>query len=294
MIDAAAQQRNVSQWLVLALVYVIGLVCVGLLIYCHLNGEPFNVAKEDGLLEWGSVFFFVLSAVLCAAALFIRREALGKSQRRFLVIFLILLLAGAGEELSWGQRLFGFSPPRRNDSQVIQFGHGDAAVHNLSFKSKYVRFSVGGALFGPVLIAALFVHGVLYPWARKREYPWAVALTNRFGVFIPAVHLGWFVVALAIVFQFKRHYNHTESREFKEFVIPMVYSAMLLVHYLGGPGVRERRVRRGYVAVVVAWLIASLAYFPAHTQGRFDKPDPRSIEPAAPVKASLEETAASP
>ena len=49
----------------------------------------------------------------------------------------------------------------------------------------------------------------------------------------------------------------------------MMNSCMVLVFYFAGTDKADRWVRRGYIALVLVWLAASLWYFPSNTIGNF-------------------------
>ena len=69
------------------------------------------LVAEDHLLEWSQFFLLLIAAVfgfLAAARLFGRRETLTA------ILFLIFgfgMILVAGEEISWGQRIFGWGTP---------------------------------------------------------------------------------------------------------------------------------------------------------------------------------------
>lgn len=106
-----------------------------------------RLAQEDGVVEWATVAAFVGVAALQVAAV---RRALGRSTpppRLELVARGALALFGlfvAGEEISWGQRLFAFKPPdaflERNYQQELNVHNVLMDEHGLGFalESKHV------------------------------------------------------------------------------------------------------------------------------------------------------------
>ncbi len=239
--------------------FVLTLACGGLLIYCAIRGEPGNVSREDGLLEWGTVYFMLVCAALAVGALVVSRRRLRRPQRLFLLLLSLMLLLGAGEELSWGQRLFGWQAPEMLSSKgsLIRAGHGDIAIHNLSFRSTYLRFSVGGVLFGVVLLTGMFLHGVWLPLALRREKPSARWIVDRLGVFVPPLELGILAVTAAAVFHFLKPLELTESREYKEFIIILIL-AFMLVHSCFRHS-RQEHVRASWalLGAIILWAIGS-------------------------------------
>jgi len=115
---------------------------------------------EDGVSEWWSVATFLASAAMAAAtARYLRR--LGHPRLGVLHITLaVVFLLGALEELSWGQRLLGWSTPevlRRVNEQ------GETTIHNVTNFNDvvYTAMFVGSALAlaGAVMRAVLHRHG---------------------------------------------------------------------------------------------------------------------------------------
>ncbi len=244
----------------LTLPYVLTLGCGGLLIFCAIRGEPFNVSGEDGWLEWSTVYFMGVGFILALCALFFDRT-LKRPQRIFLVVLAVGLLLAAGEEVSWGQRIFDWEVPdsmTKESGSLIQAGHGDTALHNLSFRSKYLKFSIGGVLFGVVLLGGLFIHGIWLPRAEPRDHPRARWLVDRLGVFVPPLDLGVMAFVAALVFHFSDSIDSTQSREYKEFILPVLLAFMLVQSFYK----QNRPARTGASAALLVltavWVVGSV------------------------------------
>lgn len=241
--------------------YVVTISCGVLLVYCAVRGEPFNVSNEDGLLEWGTVYFLGVAALLAGAALAFDRH-LVRAQKGFLIALIVLLALAVGEELSWGQRIFEWEVPEaltKESGGLIQAGHKDTTLHNLSFRSKYLKFSIGGLIFGVVLLTGLFVHGIWLPRAIRRGDERARRLVARFGVFVPPLELGVLVFSAALVLHFLKPLQLTESREYKEFVIAFVFAFMLVRSYFAQQPRVRARVSGALLLAVGVWAIGSFA-----------------------------------
>lgn len=112
-----------------------------------------RTAQEDGVIEWSTTFSFVMAAVLFAR----RSRGFELLARIGLVVFCVFV---AGEEISWGQRLFAFQPPEifleRNFQQELN-------LHNvLMHEGSGLNFEIDSKHL--VMLIALF-YGILGPLA---------------------------------------------------------------------------------------------------------------------------------
>jgi hypothetical protein len=114
------------------------------------------LVREDSVLEWIQFAAYLAALVLAAAAAY-RLERTG---RRSLAILLALLavccLFAAGEEISWGQRVFGFGTP-----------HELATANNQEELNVHDVGEVQGKLNGLLGLASLY--GLAAPWLVRRR-----------------------------------------------------------------------------------------------------------------------------
>ena len=245
----------------LVLPYLVAVGWVALLFYTHISRDSFRFTREDGPLEWGTIVFFGLAAALAVTAAAASRVPTTRRQRVFLVVFAFVCLAAIGEELSWAQRILGFRPPKMAESSVVQVGHRDAAVHNLTVKTRYFQFSIGGILFGGVLLAALVWHGVWVPLAMRRDAPRTQGMVRSLGLFVPPLDLGILLSCLVLLVMRRRWLRHTEPNEFKELIVPFVYCFMLARVFFGTREKRDLAVSVSFMLITVAWLAGSVWHF---------------------------------
>ncbi len=216
---------TVVAWLILA-------VLAGLLVLSEIQGgQPFNFTDEDGLVEWGTVIAFTLCAVLGLIAAVGKRPGLCRRQRGFMIVFAIVALIAVGEEVSWGQRMFGFTPPEgmtRHSDSVLRFGHDDVTWHNLTIDLGFMKFSLGGVLFSlPLLVGTIF-HGLLLPRSLGRKKRWAERFVAKTGMFVPSIRLGAVLIAGTVFLHFRRLWEHAQAGECKEFYVAAVYALILI------------------------------------------------------------------
>ncbi|MBI4815413.1 MAG: hypothetical protein HY791_04115 [Deltaproteobacteria bacterium] len=117
------------------------------------------LAQEDGPIEWATFFAFGIAAVFGGLALFrsksrpwLVRLALGG-----LSAFCVFV---AGEELSWGQRVFGFRPP---DVFLEHNFQQEANLHNFLKKILDTRW---------VVAFIAIVYGGVLPWLSGDRFRW--------------------------------------------------------------------------------------------------------------------------
>jgi len=116
-------------------------------------------AKEDGPIEWLTVIGLMLSFFVC-----VNRVVTLKSQKSWVFIGVWSFLAlftffGAGEEISWGQRIFNIESSEwflQNNAQA------ETNLHNLVVNGKKVNKIIFSAFLGLALITYLFVFSFAY------------------------------------------------------------------------------------------------------------------------------------
>ncbi len=151
-----------------------------------------ELIREDGPVEWLTVAGLILAMLVCFRRLVVLFH---EKPWPFLVITALgglVFLFGAGEEISWGQRIFGFESPDWFATQNVQ---GETNLHNLT---------IGGIeltqwLFGRGLGIALALYfAVLTPLHMFR--PGVAAKIDYLGIPIPrARQLVVFAVIAAIL-----------------------------------------------------------------------------------------------
>lgn len=160
---------------------------------------------EDGLVEWLTVFGLLLGSGLC----FIRFARLLRRRKTiFLAItFLLglLLFAVAGEEVSWGQRIFGIKSSeffKENNTQ------GETNFHNMvvdGMKVNKIIFTYG-------LIAALGIFLLIVPYLYRRK-PGLQNWVDSWGILIPR---NYQVIAFLLLFAITESLPHEKNAELLE------------------------------------------------------------------------------
>lgn len=127
------------------------------------------LTKEDSVLEW-SQFACLVGAVVVLAML-----AWRLARRRdwtwaaFFAIGAIVAFVIAGEEISWGQRIFGLATPDALQGVNTQ---GESNLHNVRGVLRTINFAW---MIGSGLLTALPLAAALASLTWGRSLPWATA-----------------------------------------------------------------------------------------------------------------------
>ena len=169
--------------------------------------------REDGVFEYLTAVFFLITSV-CFLMLFISRDRfrneedksfyVSKKNRYFFLIMAFVFFFGAGEEISWGQRLIGFDTPDGIEKLNVQ---EEFNIHNLelfNIKSKDgVRKTGLGKLFTmkQLFLGSFLVYLLIVPLLNSR-LSIVRNLLQKMYVPIPPVWLGVvFILNLVNSFQ---------------------------------------------------------------------------------------------
>lgn len=170
-------------------------VIFGYIIYFSYGGEAFaeGYAREDGIVESGTALALLLTG------LFHLKRAIklrGGSTLRPLLggLFIgLLFLFGAGEEISWGQRIFGFGTPETLQHLNKQ---DEFNLHNLDIGGVSINKLIFSQLFSIVLIVYFFV----VPWLYKSIH-WIQQLIDSWHLPVPRMSqsLSFLILSLLII-----------------------------------------------------------------------------------------------
>ena len=135
---------------------------------------------EDGFVENGSAIFLLASSLL----LLYRFFKLFKHKDLFWKVGILglsfVFFFGAGEEISWGQRIFNV------ESSAYFLEHnaqGETNLHNLVVEDTKINKLIFSQLLTVVLVIYLIITPFLY-----RKFEWVKKLANKFAVPIVQWH----------------------------------------------------------------------------------------------------------
>jgi hypothetical protein len=198
------------------------------------------LAQEDGLVENLSVLNWLLAAVI----MFI---LFAKQRNVWFLLLGILFTVCLGEEISWGQRIFGFSTPELIRANNFQ---GEFNLHNLNFfERRYGNKGFWSVMrdVGRMFAIFWFTYGIVLPILLK--------LSGRLRRFVKYIRLplmpltiGLFFMVNYLQFQYFEDIHKlvcvrlgminnancsslpVEMREWFDSLLFLVFTVFLLVH----------------------------------------------------------------
>lgn len=164
------------------------------------------ISREDGLLEMGTFFVLMASAALCLYRGWALRNERSKGFVSMLVFAAVVLIFGAGEEISWGQRMFGIETPEFFRTHNVQ---NETNLHNLVVAGVGVNKLVFGKLLAIGLVCYLIPLGLLY-----RRSHWCRTTLNRFAIPVPRVYHAIAILAIVAIVETSPARKRGEINEF--------------------------------------------------------------------------------
>ncbi|SNR39029.1 hypothetical protein [Lutibacter flavus] len=183
---------NIDKIAYLFLIIIFGLG----IYYANTNLQYFDevYTVEDGYVEGGSAIFLFISSML----LLYRFFKLFKHKDLFwkigILAMAIVFFFGAGEEISWGQRIFNIESSEyflENNAQ------GETNLHNMVVDGTKINKLIFSQLLTVVLVIYLIITPFLF-----RKYEWIKNLVNKFAVPIVQWHhtISFLAVTALLVF----------------------------------------------------------------------------------------------
>ncbi|WP_272007917.1 hypothetical protein [Roseovarius sp. ZX-A-9] len=176
-----------------ALMALIAAVLAASVVIYFVNPTYFwaTFAAEDKLVEYGTAFFLLVSSMVLLAN---ARHLSGRGLRLAAVmtlLYALMFFLAAGEEVSWGQRIFGWESGEFFQENNKQF---ETNFHNLIVGDVHLTKT----LFGPILTACILAYLLVLPLLYTRS-PRIAALADRLAVPVPWLRHGLIAVAASII-----------------------------------------------------------------------------------------------
>ena len=129
---------------------------------------------EDGFVENGSAIFLLSSSILLLSRFFKLFSSKSTTWKIGIAAMALLFFFAAGEEISWGQRIFNIESSEyflENNAQ------GETNLHNMVVGGTKINKLIFSQLLTVVLVIYLIITPFLY-----RKYEWVKNLANQFAV----------------------------------------------------------------------------------------------------------------
>lgn len=167
---------------------ILALGALATLYYWQVEPEQFTTifAREDGIVEYATaILLFLASLVLIGHA----RRVSGRV-RWLLAIYALAFFFAAGEEVSWGQRIFGIESTEFFTENNYQ---GETNLHNLVVGDIHLAEEVFGNALTLILLSYLVVLPLLFPFQR-----WVRSFCEALAVPVPPRHIAVLAVLWSV------------------------------------------------------------------------------------------------
>ena len=143
--------------------------------------------REDGLIEWLTVVALMSGCILSLVRAFKLKLQKGKLFLLGLLAFSAVFFFGAGEEISWGQRILGIQSPdffKTHNSQM------ETNLHNLILDGVKINKIIFGTFLGIAVAFYFLILPFLY-----RKFAQIKTLVDKCSIPIPKwAHIGSYIV----------------------------------------------------------------------------------------------------
>ena len=152
------------------------------------------LTSEDHLFEGGTALFLLLSSILFM---------ISSKRNIFMILLSLVFFFGAGEEISWGQRIIGFDPPEKIKEKNVQ---SEFNIHNLptfngtKYKGKHIGKVGWERLTEMNFIYRLFIlsFGIMLPLLTY-HIGFLKKIIKKLKIPVPPVSLGLFFLVSWVV-----------------------------------------------------------------------------------------------
>jgi hypothetical protein len=160
---------------------------------------------EDGLFENLTALAFFLSAIVFLILAIRTRKVIH-------LLFTLVFLFGAGEEISWGQRIFDFETPESIDAINAQH---EFNLHNLKMFESYDSNGIKKGISRYLTVTAFYLlfcifYGVLLP-AFFMRLGFVRKIVERIHLPVPPLILGIFFLINYLIFKGVSHLEVLET-----------------------------------------------------------------------------------
>jgi len=152
--------KSISKIELILLLYITTLTITGVVMsYTHPDFFRYQYTVEDGLIEWLTVLALFATMVICLRRVWLLRRQAKSLFLAMTLLFALAFLFGAGEEISWGQRLLDIESSEFFKKHNAQ---GETNLHNTIINDTKINKLVFGKGIGILFLFYLTVFIPLY------------------------------------------------------------------------------------------------------------------------------------
>ena len=213
--------------------------------YCfwlvHNNNDFYlSIAGEDDFIEWSTMWSFLMASIGCVFGAILGYNQFKKFEWFYVGLALFCFIV-AMEEISWGQRLFGYIPPNyfleNNFQQELTF-------HNM----------MGISLRKIILKTIALGYGVILPLSML--IPSMYRLLSKLRVVVPPLEL---IPSFLLVFFLNKAYPWILTDEVVELILGVCFLSTVLFRLLDFKSIRNRLLGvKQLIAIILIVLVALL------------------------------------
>ena len=172
---------------------------------------------EDLVGEWAQFYFFLLALIIS-----VRLAFSSSAYRLFFALLGLACFYVVLEEISWGQRIFGWESPDYFKSQNLQ---GETNLHNI-ITGPYSTFIKAAVTY--ILAGGLVAYGLMYRLSKRSGWRFAMWLDAK-GLAFPPLYLWPFFCTAAFLELKPFTFNEAEVAEI---LVSLALSIMAMHYYL--------------------------------------------------------------
>jgi len=165
--------------------------------------------REDSYIEWLTFMALFFGGIASFYRIIILKPFRTTSFIIGLLLTGLFFWFGAGEEISWGQRVFGFKSPEFFMQYNAQY---EFNLHNL----KFGNFKVNKIIFGSILSLCVICYFFILPYL-YRKYDKFKELVNNWAIPLPQYYHIFLYVLLFVTCVFIKKSPSGKSGEILEF-----------------------------------------------------------------------------
>lgn len=198
----------------LILIYLIGIY------YANTDVEYFDssIAQEDGFAEYGTAIMLLCISILSVSRLIKFGSSKPLLWKIGIAGFALIFMFGAGEEISWGQRIFGIES---SEYFIENNAQKETNLHNMVVGET----KINKLIFSQILTGILVIYLLIIPFIYRRM-EWVKNLTTMFAVPVPRWNHTIALIAATGMLEFMK--NSSRRWELYELAFGVIFFLIFL------------------------------------------------------------------